>query len=446
MLDELQSLTMATRDLVVQLDPARLDGAGARRAVRAFAELEKLAAAGKVLAAGRLSESGAGTGDDTFRDLESWLAALSGTSVGAAMGTLGTARRVAKLPAIAAALRTGALSPAQADVVSAAAKADPSSERSLLETAGTAGMRGLKAECDRVTAAAISRQREAEIYERIRNNRAIRHRTLPDGTGAIDIRGPVDRTAAIMAGIEPLEKELFDDNRAAKRVEHPDAVAFDALVTLTERYTRITARDGSTEVAADSREDDSRLPGDERAPDGQGAPAKRRKPRSRGGRPLAMLVFHVSHTAYERGWTEPGEICEIEGIGPVPVSVARRLAADSIMKAVVIDGVDVTRVAHLGRSIPAHLRTAVETRDRVCVIAGCEVERHLQIDHNIPVATRGPTSLANLGRLCHYHHGQKTLHDLRRIGPLGRQRLVSREEYERTPTRAGRAPPRSRAA
>ena len=90
-----------------------------------------------------------------------------------------------------------------------------------------------------------------------------------------------------------------------------------------------------------------------------------------------MVVVHVSKDAYERGWTERGERCEIEGIGPVPVGVARRLAADCIMKAVVTDGVDITRVAHLGRSIPAHLRTAVETRDPVCVIAGCEVDRHL---------------------------------------------------------------------
>ena len=141
--------------------------------------------------------------------------------------------------------------------------------------------------------------------------------------------------------------------------------------------------------------------------------------------------MHVSHDAYARGHTDPGEICEIEGVGPVPVGVAHRLAADCIMKAVVTDGVDITRVAHLGRSIPSHLRTGVETRDRVCVIAGCEVDRHLEIDHNVPFTLDGPTSLENLARLCHYHHDRKTRHDLRRIGPLGQQRLVTKEEYER---------------
>jgi hypothetical protein len=213
-----------------------------------------------------------------------------------------------------------------------------------------------------------------------------------------------------MAALEPFEQELFESARATKQIEHPEATAFDALVALAEGSVR-----GEPPRTA-------------------GAPAP---PRRRGGRPLALVVLHVSHTAYERGWTEPGEICEIEGVGPVPVGVGRRLAADCILKAVVTHGADVTRVAHHGRSIPTHLRSAVETRDRVCVIAGCEVDRHLEIDHNIPFATGGPASLDNLGGCCHHHHDLKTRHDLRRIGPLGRQQLVTKEEYERANARRG---------
>ena len=223
-------------------------------------------------------------------------------------------------------------------------------------------------------------------------------------------------TAQIMASLETFERELFERNRQAKNIEHPDAVAFDALVALCTRAT------GETTDACDDPESDG-------APVAPGSTSP--KSRTRGGRPLAMVVLHVSHAAYARGSTHRGEICEIEGIGPVPVAVARRLAADSIVKAVVIDGVDVTRVAHFGRTIPAHLRTAVETRDRTCVIAGCETDRHLEIDHNVPVAMRGETSLVNLGRVCHHHHDLKTRRDLRRIGPLGHQRLVNTAEYAR---------------
>jgi 5-methylcytosine-specific restriction endonuclease McrA len=91
---------------------------------------------------------------------------------------------------------------------------------------------------------------------------------------------------------------------------------------------------------------------------------------------------------------------------------------------------------HLGRSIPTTLRTAVETKHRTCMIAGCDVDRHLEIDHNIPYAQGGPTTLENLGPLCHHHHDHKTRRDLRRLGPPGRQRLVSREEYEQATRRS----------
>ncbi len=416
MLDQLQRTVVSTRDLVAHLDTASLSGCQARTAVTAFVELERLAAAGRTLAIARMTETNTGPGDDSYRDVESWLAALAGTSVGAAKGAVGTAQRVRNLPATAAALRNGKLSPTQADAVSAAAKADPAAEHQLLEKAQSSGVRGLKAECDRVTAAAASRARELDNYERIRANRSLRHRTLPDGTGAIDIRGPVDRTAQIMASLEIFERQLFERNRRAKNIEHPEAVAFDALVALCTRATGETT----------DSDDDPEVDGAPVAP-GSTSP----KSKTRGSRPLAMVVLHVSHAAYARGVTHRGEICEIEGIGPVPVAVARRLAADSIVKAVVMDGVDVTRVAHFGRTIPAHLRTAVETRDRACVIAGCEIDRHLEIDHNVPVAIRGETSLANLGRVCHHHHDLKTRRDLRRIGPLGHQRLVTTAEYAR---------------
>ena len=157
---------------------------------------------------------------------------------------------------------------------------------------------------------------------------------------------------------------------------------------------------------------------------------------TRGGRPLATIHLHVSQEAFERGHTEAGEICEIDGAGPIPVSTAHRLASDAIVKALVAHGADVTRVVHLGRSIPAALRTAIETRDRVCVIEGCEVDRHLEIDHNLPYAQGGPTSVENLGRVCTYHHDQKSRRDLRRHGPPGRQRLLDRVAYDATLTRA----------
>lgn len=411
MLIELHLLVERARTLVGRFDPDRLSGLDARAAVEAFVELEKLAAAGKLLAVGRLDQTGAWVGDGSFRDIEAWLASISGTTVGSARSTSETARRLRALPASSDVLRSGGLSPTQADAISAAAKADPNAETSLLETAKTDGVRGLKSECDRVAAAAASHEAEIDQYERIRASRSLRHRRLADGTGSIEIRGPLDRTAQIMAAIEPYERELFQDNRKSCRPEHPDAVAFDAMVRLCEQS--VMTGTGSQ--------------------------------RTTGSRPLAMVVVHMSKDAYERGWTEPGETCEIDGFGPIPVAVARRMASDSIFKSLVVDGVDVTRVSHYGRTIPSHLRTAIEARDRVCNIAGCEISHHLQIDHNIPVTEGGPTELENLGRLCHHDHDRKTRHNLRRYGPPGRQRLVTKSEYARL-IADERAPPAEAAA
>ena len=89
------------------------------------------------------------------------------------------------------------------------------------------------------------------------------------------------------------------------------------------------------------------------------------------------------------------------------MAVAQRLAGDAILKVLVTQGVDVTTVAHAGRTIPAHLRSALEVRDPKCIVPTCHARRGLQIDHRQPFAARGDTSLENLARLCRWHHYQK---------------------------------------
>jgi hypothetical protein len=52
----------------------------------------------------------------------------------------------------------------------------------------------------------------------------------------------------------------------------------------------------------------------------------------------------------------------------VPVSVAKRMANDSILKVIVTKGVEITAVAHSGRNIRAHQRTALLARDPKCIV------------------------------------------------------------------------------
>jgi hypothetical protein len=181
------------------------------------------------------------------------------------------------------------------------------------------------------------------------------------------MRGPIDRTASVMAALEPYEREQFEAARGADRRELPEALAFDAMVALTD------------DAAA------GRL---------AGAP----------GRAPATIVVRVDKSAFDRGDTAGGEVCEIPGVGPIPVSVARSLAEDAILKSLITDGTDVHAVSHAGRTIPARLRTAVEELYPECAVEGCHVDRHLEFHHIVPIAAGGRTELANLRRLCRHHH------------------------------------------
>jgi hypothetical protein len=96
-------------------------------------------------------------------------------------------------------------------------------------------------------------------------------------------------------------------------------------------------------------------------------------------------------------------------VGPVPLATAVNVLGEAILKVIITDGVDVTSVTHMGRAIPAHIRTALEDRDAKCVVPGCEVAKGLQIDHyKIGFAQDGPTEMFNLCRLCRWHHYLKT--------------------------------------
>ena len=104
-----------------------------------------------------------------------------------------------------------------------------------------------------------------------------------------------------------------------------------------------------------------------------------------------VTVVRVDHAALIRGETRPGEVCEIVDGGPVPVTVAQRMLEDSFVTVVLVDGTDVPAVSHLGRTIPAKLRTTVEELHRECDVEGCNVTHNLEIDHNQPLEEGGPT-------------------------------------------------------
>jgi hypothetical protein len=135
-------------------------------------------------------------------------------------------------------------------------------------------------------------------------------------------------------------------------------------------------------------------------------------------RPGHDLVLIVDLAAFRRGNVAAGERCEIKGIGPVPVEIAHQWANDAFIKAVITNGRDVTHVAHLGRNLPADVRTALTVLHNACAVPGCTNTR-VEYDHDTAFAEGGLTNTANLRPLCTYHHRQRTHENYELTGPPG---------------------------
>ena len=358
MIDRIGSLIATLRDVVSGLDEGSISGPDAVRLVELFSEGERLCAAGRTLAAGRVQRSPEWSAAG-YRTPAQWMAAHTKVTVNQAIASLETARRLEKLPQTREQFLSGKLSEIQATEIASAAGLDPKAEDRLLEAAESETVSALRDHCRQVRAAAYA---DEDACERIRRGRYLRHWTDPDGAVRMNGRFAPDDGAQLLASIRARADRLQAEARRAGQREPTDAYAADALVGFAS---------------------------------GESAPK-------------AVVHVEVDRAAFERGRVEPGERCVIRGVGPVPVAVARRMARNGMVKFIERDGVDVTRVAHIGRVIPAHLRTALEARDRTCVVPGCDMETGLEIDHIVPLSEGGTTRLNNLARLCRFHHGEKT--------------------------------------
>jgi hypothetical protein len=117
----------------------------------------------------------------------------------------------------------------------------------------------------------------------------------------------------------------------------------------------------------------------------------------------------IDHAALVRGNAVEGETCEIPGVGPVNVAWVREMLGDAFVTAVIKKGRDITTVAHFGRHIPAHLRTAMIVAGRECVVEGCDARGYLEIDHcEVDFADGGPAAWWNLDYGCSVCHRRKT--------------------------------------
>lgn len=362
MFDELVEVLSALRETASSIQPGRLSGDEAARLVSLFAEGERVCASARTLAARRVEETKFWQRSG-HRSAAEWVAAKTGTTLGNAISVLETARQLQELPHTREAFRAGRLSEVQAREVSSAAYADPKKERALLAAAGTKSVKALRAECRAVRLASVTD--ELSAHNAIHRGRYFRHWIDPDGAVRFDGRMTPDAGATVIAAIDQRKDKLSAAARRAGRWESLAAHAADALVELAN---------------------------------GSGAPG-----------PRAMVHVLVDHRVLTSARAKADQRCEIPGVGRIPAATARSLAGDAFVKAIVTKGVDIKAVAHMGRTVPARLRTALELRDQVCVVPGCDDRNGLEIDHyRIPWAAGGPTRLDNLARLCRWHHYAKT--------------------------------------
>lgn len=358
-LGELLSLV---RSVAGGIDVDGLDVPEAVRVVEECAEAERLLGALRVVVTATL-ENKAVWRREGYRSVAGWMAAKTGTAVGSAVATLEMAKLLGDLPVLAAAFRDGLLSEVQAREIADVVSEVPEAEAQLVEAAGKLSLRGLRDECQRVEAAALID--EEERHRRVHKNRHVRG-WVRRGVGHLKAEMTPGELARVMARVNDRTNDIVAEAIGGRWFESREAHSVDALVDLL-------------------------------GPDGAG----------RAG-PGTMVHVVVDYEALVRGHTVSGERCEIPGVGPIPVSVARAMSQDAILKVLVTKGVDVVTVAHAGYTIPAHLRSALEVRDPTCIVPGCDIDRKLEIDHRNSFSRTRVTKLEDLGRLCRWHHYQKT--------------------------------------
>jgi|GEM_PF-655499 len=386
------------------VDCVRLSGTAAR--------VEKAAEALRLFAAARAVEHGAHQ-DDGVADPVQWVARQGGTTGKDARQGLELARRLERHAGTKDALLAGTVSVAQAREIVRAEAEMPGNEGALLDLARRADLGQVR---DAIREKMLASTPVDELHRRQVAARRFRH--WRDALGMVCFNGALPPHSGVPL-VNRIEREAARRYRDAKRSGRAgpfDAFAADALVSLTCPPTR--ARVPASE--ADQRSSGSR----NGAPPGAAGSRTGAPPGAAGGTRGANvdLVIVCDLYAWRRGHAHDREPCHLIGGGPIPVEVARDLAQDAFLKAVLHDGKDIQKVRHFGRRYTAELRTALDLgpvpafSGRACV--KCKRVWGVQRDHRLPIASNGRTSIDNVKDLCYSCHLEKTEQD-RRAGLLG---------------------------
>jgi hypothetical protein len=306
-----------------------------------------------------------------------WLAQIDGSTTHQARQGLSTAALLSRLPATRAALLAGEVSSSQAGEIARTEETMPGAECELLDSAKKCDLSHLREAARRYV---LERCDPASLHKEQMRSRSFRHHRNRIGMICFEGALPPESGLPFVRRIDEEAQRRYQKARREGRAEAFEAHAADALLSLCTGEGRAT------------------------------------RPRQ------TELVIVCDLRAYRRGHGHPGEVCHTIGGGPLPVGLARELAKDAFLKAVLHDGVTIHTVSHHGRYLKAELRTALELgpvpkfTGEEC--AECQRTYGLERDHIDPVANNGRTEYSNLEPLCWNHHQQKTERD-RKAGLLG---------------------------
>ena len=387
-------------------NPDEISAADAVAVYQVMERVARAAGAAKLLLAKRVDASGEARRRG-FRTTAELLAKLSGSSLGAAKGDLETSEALDDLPDTKDALLWGDVSPEQGKIVAGAARKNPGAERWLIKKAKTANNRELQEEAQKVKAEADP-DPEA-THRRIHRERRLSHFT--DGEGAWNVRGrgTVEDGAIVKAELDRLLDDIFRGRGKTSTTECRDAYAFDALRSMAER---------SRELHLGGRP--------EAGPRRQPAPQH-----------LALLRLDI--TALWRGYVHGDELCEITGLGPIPVATATRLLGDAVLKLIITKGVDVAHVTSLTRGPTQAMHYACLWTSPTCTAEGCS-RTIVEYDHRTGAEYKDTkhTRLDEIDRLCCGHHDLHTHKGWALVAGSGQRPMVPPEDlrhpHNRGPT------------
>ncbi len=417
--EQVAAADAALRLAVDGLDP---DDIPAREAVRIFEGLDRIvrtATAARTLLARRVEDSmewkrlGYGSAAEHIAD-------KSGKGLGAAKADLDTSNALRGLEATRQQMLEGAVSPEQGAVIAGAAKHNPGAEADLLDTARNANLQELRNEALKAkTAVDVD---PAATHARIRRERRLVRFTDAEGARHLNLQGPVDEMAIIEAEVDRQLSQLIRTTPAGEPLEGRDARAFDAAIAMARRSE---AADGPTD------------------PDTAGKP----KPT----RPQHLALLRLDVEALWRGHVEGDELCEVTGLGPIPVAVARHLLGDAVLKLILTRGQAVAHVTSLTRGPTQAMRYALLWTSPTCTVEGC-TRTIVEHDHiwGAEYKDTRHTKLHELERHCHVHHDLHTLHGWALLPGAGKRPMVApddpRHPCHATGPPGGGDPPSSAAA